>query len=178
MTHPAPWDTHDLAYKRAQRQREAVERLRDRARKLSENTHPSEGRAWLEKNVREHAGDASFELDDDHYASIMQEGTACTTRRTTRRGTASKRRGRTPTGATPSSRPPRSVRAGGTSGPFTPAPGTTPNRRDSRWRETRSRTGPSEASPTAGAGSSTHRFIPRWSAWVTAPQSAAWFGKG
>ena len=72
VTHPAPWDTHDLAYKRAQRQREAVERLRDRARKLSENTHPSEGRAWLEKNVREHAGDASFELDDDHYASIMQ----------------------------------------------------------------------------------------------------------
>ena len=72
VTHPAPWDTHDLAYKRAQRQREAVERLRDRARKLSENTHPSEGRAWLEKNVREHAGDASFELDDDHYASIMR----------------------------------------------------------------------------------------------------------
>jgi len=50
VTHPAPWDTHDLMYKRAQRQREAVERLKERTRKLQGT---EEGRAWLEKNVRE-----------------------------------------------------------------------------------------------------------------------------
>mmetsp|Transcript_1352 Transcript_1352/g.5510 ORF Transcript_1352/g.5510 Transcript_1352/m.5510 type:complete len:260 (-) Transcript_1352:190-969(-) len=89
----------------------------------------------------------------------------------------SKRRARTPTEATPSSPPLPSVRAGGTSGPSTPRPGTTPSRRGSRWRETRSRTEPSAASPTAGAGSSTPRFTLLWSAWVTARPSAVWFGR-